>query len=176
MTNEIIDQTLNAINDTHDRINEIDEKPAKSAKAKRRQFDERLKLVHQLASLEKQLASFGKRGQERQKFRDDKTEAHFIVWMGVHDPAHIAAARAFLAKHDPELLPKIDSEPSDEEHQHMRLKTINFMFADAPVDVQNEMRRRFVESVTDDAGNLPAWLQRRLGAEVTEKFRLAFAL
>lgn len=171
MTNEIIDNVLTAIEEAHSQIEALDAKATK----KRADLNERLRLVKLLASLEKQLAAFGKRGQERQKFHDDKTDAHFIVWMGVHEPERIASARAFLEKHDPALLAKLDSEPQDEEHQHMRLKTINFMFADAPVDVQDEMRRRFVESVSDDAGNLPVWLQRRLGPELTEKFRLAFA-
>jgi hypothetical protein len=172
MTNAIIDSTLTALDETHDQIEAVDARTTK----KRADLQERLKLLKQLQSLEKQFASFGKRGEERKKLRDEHADSHFVVWMGVHDPEHIAAAREFLSKHDPELLRKLDSEPSDEEHQHMRLKTINFMFADAPVDVQDEMRRRFVESVADADGNLPAWLQRLLGPELTEKFRLSFAL
>lgn len=164
MTNEIIDNVIEMIGEIRDRLDALDEKKTK----KRADLDERLKLVRQLASLEKQFASFGKRGQERQKLRNDTADAHFAVWMDV-DPERVKWARAFLAKHDVELLRKLDAAVRDDTFQERRMEVIRFMYSEAPDDVQDEMFRRFLVSVTDDAGNLPIWLQRRLGPELTAK-------
>jgi hypothetical protein len=164
ITNDTIDLTLTAIAETHDQIDALDSKATK----KRADLQERLKLLKQLQSLDKQFKMFGAKGVARKKFRDDHADAHFHVWMNI-DPERVAWARAFLAKHEPELLRKMDAEERDNDYQEKRMEVIRFMYAEAPDDVQNEMFRRFLVSVADVAGNLPAWLQRRLGPEMTAK-------
>ena len=74
------------------------------------------------------------------------------------DPERVAWARAFLSKHDPELLHRLDAEVRNDEYQRMRLKVIVYMFGDCSPDVQNEKVRIFFDSVRDAAGNLPTWL------------------
>jgi hypothetical protein len=160
MTDQVIDNVLDAISETQDRIEALDEKPAKSVKAQRRRFDERLKLVRQLASLEKQLASFGKRGQERQKLRDDWNLAFFTVLMDV-EPERVKDALAFFAKHDPAWLAAHDAKPKDDEYQQGRLNVIVYMLKDADEDFALGIMMRFLDSIRDADGNLPAWWTER---------------
>ena len=86
MTNPAIDNVIDLLGDTHDQIDALDSKKTKT----RTDLNERLRLVRQLAALEKQFRAFGKRGTERKKFREDLDVAYFIVLMDVHDPAEIA--------------------------------------------------------------------------------------
>jgi chemotaxis protein histidine kinase CheA len=164
MTNELIDSVLTARDDIREQIDALDAAPKKT----RDSLQERLRLLRQLQSVEKQFKAFGKRGKDREAFQIERGAMLFHPWMDV-EPERVKEARAFLAKHDPELLRKMDAETRDDEYQEKRMEVVRFMYAEAPDDVQNDMFRRFLVSVTDDAGNLPPWLQRRLGPDLTAK-------
>lgn len=153
-TDTVIDNLIDAIDNIEDTIIKIDEKPAKTEKGKKRQRDERLTLVRQLASLHKQLAGFGKRGEERRQFGEDMRYAIWVTILNI-DPEPVAQARAFLERHDPASLAKQDVRHREPDFQAFRLQVIRLQYGDTPsVD---EAFRRYLDSIRDADGNLPAW-------------------
>ena len=165
----VIDKVLDAITDVEIALEQNDEKAPRSDKGIRAKRDEGIRLTTQLSALSKQLEAFGTRGQEWQKLRNDKADAHFIVWMGVHDPDRLAAARVFLERHDPTLLHKLETETRDNEYQQMRLKLILYMTKNAPEAVAAEMVHRFFDSIEDpETGDLPAWVERRFPRKASD--------